>query len=286
MGLRNCTVDNNHQIPGHLRTCPYCEAQMQRQKAQPAAQAPARPAAAKPTSAPIRSHTPGPARGPVSTSAPVSASTVARLQPPRVIPLPAPPRREGVRIFAAVTIVGALILGVGAFLTRSRTDAGTTTSANQMPACGDVSAQALATDTAPDSVDAAGSPVSYPASNLLDGDPSTAWRVSGSGVGETITITFGQDCLLSRIGLLNGYHKIDPSDGTDRWTENRRVSAADWQFGSESHLQQFDVNDLSDGGETLILSSTVISSLTFTIIDSAPEGTRRDFTAISEVLIS
>lgn len=193
----------------------------------------------------------------------------------------------------AITIVAALILGVMAFLARSRTDAGGATSADvggatsasPMPACGDVLAQALATDTAPDSVDAAGTKVSYPASNLLDGDPSTAWRVRGSGAGETITISFAQDCLLSRIGLLNGYHKVDPSDGTNRWPQNRRVSAADWQFGGESHLQQFDINDRSDRGETVVLSPTVISNLTLTIIESAPEGTTRDLTAISEILI-
>jgi hypothetical protein len=49
-------------------------------------------------------------------------------------------------------------------------------------------ARAEASATAPDSVDDAGNPVGYDAANVLDGDPSTAWRVKGSGRGAVVAI--------------------------------------------------------------------------------------------------
>src|SRR6266545_4768809 len=49
-------------------------------------------------------------------------------------------------------------------------------------------ARAEASATAPDSVDDAGNPVGYDAANVLDGDPSTAWRVKGTGRGAVVAI--------------------------------------------------------------------------------------------------
>lgn len=69
MGLRNCTIDKSHQIPGHLRACPYCEAQIHRAKA--------RPVAAKPATAPMRTHAPTPAKSGMSAGATAARRSVA-----------------------------------------------------------------------------------------------------------------------------------------------------------------------------------------------------------------
>ena len=49
-------------------------------------------------------------------------------------------------------------------------------------------------------VNEAGNPVRYPPSNLHDGDMSTAWRCSGGGVGETVTITLPEQIRIGEGG--------------------------------------------------------------------------------------
>jgi hypothetical protein len=84
-------------------------------------------------------------------------------------------------------------------------------------------ATATASATTPDSVDAAGSPISYSAGNITDGDAQTAWRAEGDGRGVTLTLTLPSPVHLTRVGLIPGYAKVDPSNGVDRFPENRRV---------------------------------------------------------------
>lgn len=154
------------------------------------------------------------------------------------------------------------------------------------PPCSSVGLHAAASRTAPDSVDAAGDPVSYPASNLTDGDPETAWRVRGSGVGESVTITFDEPCLLSSVGILNGYQKVDATDQTDRWAQNRRIKTGEWQVGQKIYPQTFDVNSRDPSGATIPVGQVVDSPVAFTIVATGPKETERNITAISEVIIS
>jgi hypothetical protein len=74
-------------------------------------------------------------------------------------------------------------------------------------------ASASASSTAPDSVDDAGNPVSYEAANVLDDNTSTAWRVAGDGRGVTVTLTLPATAHLTKVGLVPGYAKIDPTTG-------------------------------------------------------------------------
>ena len=69
---------------------------------------------------------------------------------------------------------------------------------------------AAASATAPDSVDASGNPVSYPVSNVVDGNEQTAWRAVGDGHGVTVTLTLPSAAHLTEVGLIPGYAKLDP----------------------------------------------------------------------------
>jgi hypothetical protein len=99
-------------------------------------------------------------------------------------------------------------------------------------------AKAEASDTAPDSVDDAGNPVSYNAANLLDSDPSTAWRVEGSGQGAGVGIRLPAPAHITQVGLIPGYAKTDPASGKDRFGENRRIRAVRWRFSDGTVIGQ------------------------------------------------
>jgi hypothetical protein len=80
-----------------------------------------------------------------------------------------------------------------------------------------------ASATAADSVDAAGNPVAFSAEHLLDDNPGTAWRIPGTGVGESVVFRWPERVHLRRIGVIVGYAKRDPVSGADRFLQNRRV---------------------------------------------------------------
>ena len=84
-------------------------------------------------------------------------------------------------------------------------------------------ALAVASATAPDSVDDAGNPTSYGAEHVLDEDPTTAWRVEGDGSGATITVTLSGPARLTQVGLIPGYAKTDATSGVDRFAQERRI---------------------------------------------------------------
>jgi hypothetical protein len=65
----------------------------------------------------------------------------------------------------------------------------------------------VASGTAADSVDGAGDAVSFAATQLVDGDPGTAWRVEGDGVGETVTFSWPAAIHVRGIGVVPGYAK-------------------------------------------------------------------------------
>lgn len=153
-----------------------------------------------------------------------------------------------------------------------------------MPLCDLGSASISATSTAPDGIDASERTVSYAAQNLIDGDSSTAWRTPGTGVGEVITLDFPEPCRLSSISLLNGYHKVDFNDSTDRWKQNRRVSRLEVRSGSKVETAELDAG--SRTWQVIGFGADGVSQLTLQILGSAPAKPARDFTAMSELRLA
>jgi uncharacterized RDD family membrane protein YckC len=141
-------------------------------------------------------------------------------------------------------------------------------------------ASASASATAPDSVDAGGNRVSYPASNVLDGDPTTAWRVPGNGQGITLTITLPQPVHLTQIGLIPGYAKVDPIDGVNRFRQNRRVKEVRWQFSNGSVVNQHFIDKPTLQRRRV---DTITDVVTIEILASRPGDPHYNNTPISEV---
>jgi len=137
--------------------------------------------------------------------------------------------------------------------------------------------------TAADNVDGDGRPVSYAAANLLDGDPATTWRATGDARGSSVRITFAAPRLVSAVGLVNGYAKVDPATGLDRYPEERRVTAVTWSFDDGTTYAQ----ELDDGVRTAqrMLIDPVRSGVVTLRIDATtpPGDLDRDYTAISEI---
>jgi len=154
-----------------------------------------------------------------------------------------------------------------------------TTSVEASSEIAPVGAQASA--TAPDSTDAAGNPVSYSVANVLDGDPTTAWRVAGDGVGMEIVLNLGDVFHVTSVGLIPGYAKVDPSTDIDRFVENRRITSVLWDFADGSSVTQ----TFTDSPTMQSLDVDVTTTWVRLRILGTTEDGGRDFTPISDVAV-
>lgn len=238
--------------------------------------------------------------------------------PPPPAPPPAPPVRRRVAWvpWVVAVVLLALVAGVGAVLlvgdgeddsAAEDRPSGTTSAPTDQPSSGspeqpdasgtegpveapdpedvvDLTGDVTATvpAEAPPSRDRAGQQVRFVAANMWDGKPRTAWRMPGNGAGRTITFDLGQEVVITEVGMINGYAKVD---GTDNWYQgNRRVRAVQWEFDDGTRVTQ----ELADRREMQRAELGPIATRTVTVhllVVTAP-GTgpnSRDFTAISEV---
>lgn len=138
---------------------------------------------------------------------------------------------------------------------------------------------------APPATDSAGNKVSYGPARMLDGDNNTAWRCDGSGIGKTITFAFPAGTKIARVGLVNGYAKVDSSTDAHLYGQYRRISQATWTFPDETKFRQ----TLTDGTETVQMLRIPVreaSEVSLTIDVSTTPGhpaKTRDAVLISEV---
>lgn len=136
-------------------------------------------------------------------------------------------------------------------------------------------------DTSPDGIDACSQPTSYDAANLTDGLTDSAWRMPGDATGGWITFHLDGDHRVLGLAVLPGYAKVDPCDGADRWSENRRPVAVTWQFDDGTQVAQA-LEDSATVQEIVVDATTTTISLRIDGVTAAPP---RDFTAISEVVV-
>jgi hypothetical protein len=219
------------------------------------------------------------------------------------VPAPPPPPSPRGRNPAIIMIVILLCLALGAvagmaLLLQSdwRSAPGSGESSAQQAASSDAppSGQvATLTPTqvtvgcqAPQSTDGAGAPVVYVPEQMSDGKMNTAWRCNGNGVGQVVTFGFPAKTTIVEVGLVNGYAKVDPASGTQRYGEYRRITKVTWTFVNGTSFQQ----SLHDGVETVQKLSIPAQSggqVTLTIEASTEPGspTRgRDAVLISEIV--
>jgi hypothetical protein len=137
-----------------------------------------------------------------------------------------------------------------------------------------------ASTTAPDSEDASGDPVTFVPGNAVDGDPTTAWRVPGDGVGDYLVLIFDRPVHVEEIAMIPGYAKVDPVDGMDRFVQNRRVSSAQFEF-SGGQVLSFAYEDQPLPQYAPIGLETTEVTMRITTSTTAP----RDLTAVSELQV-
>ena len=146
-----------------------------------------------------------------------------------------------------------------------------------------------ATITAPPAAannhDKAGNATSYGTDHLTDGDPTTAWRMVGDGSGAEVVLTFGAPRTITKLGLINGYAKTDPSSGEDRYGQERRITAVSWTFDDGTSVAQ----PLSAGDPGVQLLTLPQPKRTQTVrlhIDTVTGYTKPfNYTAISEIQV-
>ncbi len=122
---------------------------------------------------------------------------------------------------------------------------------------------------------------SYGPDRLVDGIADLVWcegRKNGSGIGERITLSWGQAVPIDAIEILNGV-----SYNEKTYLKNNRVSRITVQLGNNPP-QEVDVGDHFGVYQTIPLHGASGSSLTLTVTDVV-RGTEFDDTCLSEVRI-
>jgi len=145
------------------------------------------------------------------------------------------------------------------------------------PAGGDAAAQIRPTACSASSTLKSTSTNSYGATNLLDGDLTTAWNegAEGNGLDEWVQFDFSQEIVLARIEIANGYQKDD-----DRYFGNPRVKSLKVEY-SNGTTQLVDLLD-DKKIQTITPTRQPITSVRLVIL-SVYDGAEWDDTALSEV---
>lgn len=108
-----------------------------------------------------------------------------------------------------------------------------------------------------------GSEVSFGAGNVFDHNATTAWRCPVGGPLE-LTFTFDHPVHLTSVGLINGYAKLDPTLGTDRYTQNHRVQQATWTFSNGGHTTTV-TQSFADGNRQLQTTEVNVTATSVTL---------------------
>jgi hypothetical protein len=149
-------------------------------------------------------------------------------------------------------------------------------------------ADVSATCTARGSTDSRGNLVKFSSSNVVDGDDGTAWRCDGNGSGVALTFALAAPSQVTEVGAIPGYDRIDPYNGDDRFTENRRVTRLHWVCldpnGNPVAAFDQDFADSRQMQQAQVPNFGRCSSVRAEIAGTTRPG-RRDYTAISEIAL-
>jgi hypothetical protein len=196
-------------------------------------------------------------------------------------------RRPGTRsrwVIAAAVVTALVVVLVSLAVAdrRGRTNgaAGRTSDAGGAPQLiRDI--QVIASSTAPSGTDAAGNPVTYAPSSVVDGNVETAWRTQGNGHEVTLTLLFDGPVDIVRIGLIPGYAKTDPVTGVNRFTEDRIISEVRYLVpGLPSTTKQFRPTPVPQ----FVSVSATARRITVEILHTTKSG-GKNYTAISEIYV-
>ena len=137
------------------------------------------------------------------------------------------------------------------------------------------------------SIDSQGNTITYEPAQAIDGASDTAWRVSGDGIGQWLQLDFASPVGVTRVGLIPGYDKVDPFDGTDRFAQNRVVRRARLEFSDGTSFEAT-FERRRDLQFVQAPQPTRTRWIRIVILDTYPPATDReprDATPISEVVV-
>jgi hypothetical protein len=136
-----------------------------------------------------------------------------------------------------------------------------------------------------------GNPVSYPATNTIDDNPTTAWRCDNSAPPHTppqiLTLNLGEQRAfrVTDVGLIPGYAKTDPYNGTNRFVENHTVTKVVWQFDGGLQVEQVIDNPRPEMAWVHLSTPVDAWQIQMAITQSGNPGSKFDSTAVSEVVL-
>jgi hypothetical protein len=175
---------------------------------------------------------------------------------------PAAPKRHR----TATTVGPATSIGAGP----------KTTTTLPVPAQPLIPVSAEATSVAEAAQNGCGQSTSYEPSQLLDGDPNTAWRAVGDGRWVKIVLTLSEAKRITEVGLIPGYDKTDQCTGIDRFVQMRRIKKVRWSFddgttteqtfSDERSMQSTPVDAVSAHITVEVLATTAAKELDYTAI--------------------
>jgi hypothetical protein len=140
---------------------------------------------------------------------------------------------------------------------------------------------AVVPGSAPAGIDACSQPVSYDSPHLVDGLADSAWRMPGDATGQWLSFPLDGSHRVLTVSVLPGYAKVDPCDGADRWSENRRPTSVTWRFDDGTEVTQV----LADSPTVQLMPVDATTATVSLRIDGVTADPLRDFTAISEVAV-
>jgi hypothetical protein len=133
--------------------------------------------------------------------------------------------------------------------------------------------------------DASGAQVTYEPQLAVDGKTDSAWRCPGDGVGEELVVDLGESIRVAQLGLVPGYAKTDADDGTDRYAENRRLTAVRWRFDDGTTIdQQLDPDAKLRDLQTIRIPVITSQRVAMEIVSSSDAD--RDSVAVSELHVA
>lgn len=147
-------------------------------------------------------------------------------------------------------------------------------------------ARAHAPSTSPPSEDGFHNRITYGADNMLDDDPDTCWRMEHKGTSRTLTFRLDHVRPISTLGLVNGYAKVDPATGEDRYSQERRITRVTWTLGSRDFVEYLEDDERQP--QSFTLDKPITTDTVMLRIDQVtkPGDPRFDRTAISDVVIA
>ena len=106
-------------------------------------------------------------------------------------------------------------------------------------------------------------------------------------MGQTLEIRFGVAEEIDTVGLIPGFAKTDPSDGTDRYAQDRRIAAVQYTFDDgTTAVQRFDTDPGNRSLQSMPVPLVRTARIDITILESVPGAPVNGQPAVDKVAVA